>query len=67
MAADDSEKRKARAKVQRAQERFAQATGKARDERRQAFKEGQEEGLTLREIGEAAGLHHSSVAQIIDE
>lgn len=67
MAADDSEKGKARAKVQRAQERFEQLTGKARDERRRTFREAQEEGLTLREIGEAAGLHHSSVAQIINE
>jgi len=33
--------------------------------RRKSFKRAQEAGLTLREIGEIVGLHHTRVGQII--
>jgi hypothetical protein len=65
--ATDADKAKARAAIRRAQSRFGRTTDKARVERRQAFEQARDAGLTLREIGEAAELHHSSVSQILDE
>lgn len=67
MAGEDAKKAKARASVERAQKRFEQTTGDARAERHQAFVKAQEDGLTLREIAESTGLHHSGVARIIHE
>ena len=38
---------------------------KAGAARRRSFKQAQEAGLTLREIGEIVGLHHTRIGQII--
>jgi len=38
---------------------------RASSARRKSFKRAQEAGLTLREIGEIVGLHHTRVGQII--
>jgi DNA-directed RNA polymerase specialized sigma24 family protein len=48
-----------------AQERYAADTEAAREARRKAFAQAQEDGLSLREIGELVGLDHSRVRQII--
>lgn len=61
-------KENARAEIQRAQTKFARIDSErdqARIARRQAFERGREAGLTLREIGEASGLHRSRVDQIL--
>ncbi len=55
-----------RASVRAAQERYQTDTEAARAWRREAFTKAQREGLTLRDIGEAVGLHHSRVGQIIE-
>lgn len=64
----DSEKQKARAKVKRAQSRF-EKTGRehedARAARRASFEGARKAGLTLREIGEAAGLHLTRVREVL--
>ena len=52
--------------VRAAQERYEADTEAARRARRDAFTKAQREGLTLRDIGEAAGLHHSRIGQIIE-
>jgi hypothetical protein len=54
-----------RAAVRAAQERYETEADAARQARSKAFAKAQEEGLTLREIGEAVGLHHTRVGQII--
>ncbi|HEY2479009.1 MAG TPA: hypothetical protein VGI17_09780 [Solirubrobacterales bacterium] len=54
-----------RASVRAAQERYEAEAEAARQVRRDAFAEARESGLTLREIGEAVGLHHTRVGQII--
>jgi DNA-directed RNA polymerase specialized sigma24 family protein len=54
-----------RASVLAAQERYDADTETARESRREAFAKAQREGLTLREIGEIVGLHHTRVSQII--
>jgi transposase-like protein len=54
--------RKAAEVAQRQYERESTATQKARQK---AFATAQKEGLSLREIGKAVGLHHSRVAEII--
>lgn len=62
-------KEKARAEIQRAQTKFARIDrerDQARIARRQAFEHGREAGLTLREIGEAAGLHLTRVKEVLD-
>ncbi len=48
-----------------AQERYEAEAEAARKGRRDAFAKAQAEGLTLREIGEIVGLHHTRVGQII--
>lgn len=61
-------KEKALAEVRRSQSRFEQAQNRLRKDsktRRESFERAQEAGATLREIGEAAGLHWSSVATAI--
>jgi DNA-directed RNA polymerase specialized sigma24 family protein len=55
-----------RAVVRAAQERYEAEAEAARQSRRDAFAKAQEEGLSLRDIGEAVGLHHSRVGQIIE-
>lgn len=54
-----------RASVLAAQERYDADTEEARESRRKAFAKAQAEGLTMREIGEIVGLHHTRVSQII--
>jgi DNA-directed RNA polymerase specialized sigma24 family protein len=59
------EKAEARKAVRAAQKQFARESAAANKERRKAFAQAQKEGLTLREIGEEVGLHHTRVGQII--
>jgi DNA-directed RNA polymerase specialized sigma24 family protein len=54
-----------RASVRAAQERYESDIESAREGRREAFAKAQEEGLSLREIGELVRLDHSRVRQII--
>lgn len=66
---DDAERKAVRAEVQRAQSLFARLDGEreqARIVRREAFERAREAGLTLREIGEAAGLHLTRVREVLD-
>jgi DNA-directed RNA polymerase specialized sigma24 family protein len=56
---------KARAGAERAQRDYERDLDKARVARRRSFEQAQKAGLSLREIGDAVGLHHSSVAEII--
>jgi DNA-directed RNA polymerase specialized sigma24 family protein len=55
----------ARAAVLGAQKRYEAEAEAARETRREAFGKAQEEGLSLREIAETVGLHHTRVLQII--
>lgn len=62
-------KEKARAEVQRAQSKFAHVDNErdqVRVARREAFERAREVGMTLREIGEAAGLHLTRVREVLD-
>jgi len=59
------EKGKARKAVRVAQKQFERESDAAQRTRRKAFAQAQKEGLTLREIGEEVGLHHTRVGQII--
>ncbi|MGC1851027.1 MAG: hypothetical protein WA687_01160 [Solirubrobacterales bacterium] len=61
-------KQKVQADLQKSQADFERADAqreKAGAARRKSFKQAQEAGLTLREIGEIVGLHHTRVGQII--
>jgi hypothetical protein len=63
-------KEKARAEVQRAQSKFSRVDNErdqVRVARRDAFERAREAGLTLREIGEAAGLHLTRVREVLDQ
>lgn len=60
------EKAEARKAVRAAQKQFERERKDSQRARRQAFAKAQKTGLSLREIAEEAGLHHSSVADIID-
>lgn len=57
-------KQKARKVVRAAQARFERDAEAVRDARRKAFADAQAAGLSLREIAEETGLHHSTVAEI---
>jgi hypothetical protein len=59
------EEQKARRAVRAAQAKFEQERDQARKARRRAFAEAQKAGLSLRDIGQEAGLHRSRVAEII--
>lgn len=62
----DASKRKAVSKaVKAAQKDFELQTSSAHAARRKVFQEAQEAGLTLREIGDLADLHHTTVGEII--
>ena len=51
--------------VKDAHAKFEREQAKAQESRRKAFAAAQEAGLSLRQIGEAVGLHHTRVSQII--
>jgi DNA-directed RNA polymerase specialized sigma24 family protein len=59
------EKAEPRKAVRAAQKQFERESEAANKARRKAFVQAQKEGLTLREIGEEVGLHHTRVGQII--
>jgi hypothetical protein len=64
----ESEKRKARAELRKAQTTFERADSqreRASVARRESFERAQYSGLTLREIGEIVGLHHTRVGLIL--
>ena len=62
----DDPKRKAAAKaVKAAQKQFERDNKAAREARRKAFAQAQEDGLSLRDIGELVGLDHTWVRKII--
>lgn len=63
MSADP--KQKARREVREAQAQYEHERDKAREARSQAFAKAQKTGLSLRQIGEEVGLHHSRIADII--
>ena len=56
--------KKARKNVREAQAKFERDAEAVRETRRRAFAEAQAAGLSLREIAEETGLHHSTVAEI---
>lgn len=57
-------KEKARKAVRKAQASFERDAEAVREARRKAFAEALASGLSLREIAEETGLHHSTVAEI---
>lgn len=63
---DDPSRAAARKEVRTAQRKFEREREDSRQARRTAFAKAQKAGLSLREIAEEAGLHHSSVAEIIE-
>jgi hypothetical protein len=61
-------KQKVRADLRAAQTAFERAEtqrGKAGSARRKSFERAQKAGMTLREIGEIVGLHHTRVGEIL--
>jgi len=58
------QKEAARKAVRIAQADFERDAEAVREARRQAFADALAAGLSLREIAEEAGLHHSTVAEI---
>lgn len=66
MASDS--KQKARADLRKSQAEFERTEAqreKASTLRRKSFERAQKAGMTLREIGEVVGLHHTRVGQIL--
>jgi DNA-directed RNA polymerase specialized sigma24 family protein len=61
----DAAEQKARRAVRDAQAKFERDQGAVQDARRKAFAEAQAAGLSLRDIAEEIGLHHTRVRQII--
>jgi uncharacterized membrane protein len=62
---DDTKRKAASKAVKTAQKQFERDSKAARQARRNAFSKAQQDGLSLREIGELVGLDHSRVGQII--
>jgi outer membrane protein TolC len=69
---EDAARERVRAEVREAQADYDAAEAQvqkqiaaARRARRASFKEAQDAGLTLREIGEATGLHNTTVGEIL--
>jgi hypothetical protein len=58
-------KQKALADAQRAQLAYERDVEAAREARRKSFERAQEAGLSLRDIGDAVGLHRSRVGEIL--
>lgn len=63
---DDPQRNAIRREVRAAQQQFERERKASQRARREAFAKAQKAGLSLREIAEEVGLHHSSVAEIID-
>jgi DNA-directed RNA polymerase specialized sigma24 family protein len=61
----EAEREKAAKEVSKAQADFERQVDQARETRRKTFERAQKAGLTLREISERAGLHHTTVGEII--
>ena len=61
---EDAERKAARQEVRAAQKQFERDSKATREARRKAFANAQAAGLSLREIAEETGLHHSTVAEI---
>lgn len=61
----DAAEQKARRAVRDAQAKFERDQGAVQDARRKAFADAQAAGLSLRDIAEEIGLHHTRVRQII--
>jgi DNA-directed RNA polymerase specialized sigma24 family protein len=61
---DDAKRKAARKAVREAQAKFERDAEAVRGARHQAFADAQAAGLSLREIAEETGLHHSTVAEI---
>lgn len=55
----------ARKEVRAAQKQFEREREDSRQARQKAFVKAQKAGLSLREIAEEVGLHHSRVAEVI--
>jgi uncharacterized membrane protein len=62
---DDAKRKAARKAVKAAQKQFDRDSKAAREARRKAFAQAQNDGLSLRAIGELVGLDYSRVGQII--
>jgi hypothetical protein len=60
-----AELRKAEAAFEREQQQLRRERAKSRAKRRESFERAQKDGLTLREIGEVVGLHHTRVGEIL--
>jgi hypothetical protein len=58
-------KEKAIAEVKRAQLDYEQNVAAAREARRKSFERGQKAGLSLRDIGDAVGLHRGRIWEIL--
>lgn len=58
-------KEQGRRAAQKAQADYERNISKARDGRRKGFDKARKAGLSLREIGEAVGLHWTTVRQIL--
>lgn len=61
----DAKEQKARRAVRDAQAKFERDQVAAHEARRNTFAKAQKDGLTLRDIGDEVGLHHTRVLQII--
>jgi DNA-directed RNA polymerase specialized sigma24 family protein len=59
------EEQEARRAVRDAQAQYERERDKARATRRKAFAAAQRSGLSLRQIADEVGVHHSTVAEII--
>ena len=59
------DEQKARRAVRAAQETYERERDQARAKRQRAFADAQKAGLSLRQIAEEVGLHHSRVADVI--
>jgi predicted transcriptional regulator len=62
---DDAKRKAAREAVKAAQRQFERERDDSRQRRSSAFARARKAGLSLREISEETGLHHSSIADII--
>jgi hypothetical protein len=58
-------KQKALADAQQAQLAYERDVEAAREARRKSFERAQKTGLSLRDIGEAVGLHRSRIGEIL--